>query len=326
MDSSSVVRVVIVGAGKMGREHLRACQAIPECEIVGVVSRGGRSAADLAREFGIPHHGVSWQEVANVANAHACIVAVSHDRSAEVCREIIDAGLHVLAEKPVALTSSEVSGLAELASRRKVTALAAVNRRFFPAITQAVDRLRMMGAVYQVSVYAPDSPETRRIDAKHSQFVCDSWLTMNTIHAIDILRMIGGDIAQVTGYRTLRERKDHQTIVASVLFKNNVLGTFILPGGINSPWELKVVGEDCEVYAKPFEELQIKIGNGVAESIPNISDKKRASFKLGLYEQARAFVDAVRFDCVAWPCSDFVDHAKTLELIESLETLPVYCG
>ncbi|MGH9902015.1 MAG: Gfo/Idh/MocA family oxidoreductase, partial [Pyrinomonadaceae bacterium] len=43
----------MVGAGKMAREHLRTLKAFRGVRLVGVCSRGGASAAELAREFGV---------------------------------------------------------------------------------------------------------------------------------------------------------------------------------------------------------------------------------------------------------------------------------
>ncbi|MBL8868311.1 MAG: Gfo/Idh/MocA family oxidoreductase, partial [Planctomycetaceae bacterium] len=297
-------------------------RAIPNCDVVGIVSRGGKSAQNLASEFAVPSFGTDWRHLARKTNANACVVAVSHDMSELVCREIIDAGFHVLAEKPVALSSAEIFELAERAQQRSVVAIAAVNRRFYPGITEAVDALKMLGDIFHVSINAPDNPESRRIEGKHAGFVCDNWIRMNTIHAVDLLRMIGGEVTEMFGFRRVQVRPDHQTISVCLRFECGILGSFVLPGGLNTPWELRMAGEDAEVIAKPLEKVQLKIGNSNSKPLPSNPNNSASAFKLGLFEQAHAFVDAVHQGIVSWPCSDFADHAKTMKLIEEIEQLP----
>lgn len=313
------INILIIGAGKMGREHLRVFQSVPECEVVGVVSRGGESAKKLAGEFGVPFHGTCWQTVAEESGAHACIVAVSHELTEAISRQVIDSGRHVLAEKPVALTSKAIEELASLAMHRDVIALAAVNRRFYPHITQALDYIRLVGEIYHVQVVAPDSPEQRRIQNTHTSTVCDLWFRMNTIHAIDLLRFAGGEVDQILGFGKKQIRNDHTTISASIRFANGAIGTFVNPAGVNSPWELRIAGENCELIAKPLEQSQIRIGNAKPKNNTVVVSNQRGSFKLGLREQANAFIDAIQIGQSYWPCSDFSDHAKTMSLIEHLQ-------
>lgn len=315
------MRIVIIGAGKMGREHLNVFQAIPACQVVGIVSKGGDSAAKLASEYSIPWHGTNWSEVADASGANACVVAVSHELTESISRDVISSGRHVLAEKPVALSSKAIEDLAMLAKKRDVIALAAVNRRYYPGITQSLDQIRLLGETYHISIIAPDSPAQRRFEGIHSPAVCDLWLKMNTIHAIDLLRCVGGEVVEVVGFKRTQTLIDQTTISAVLRFENGTLGIFVLPGGRNTPWELRVTSENCELIARPLEQARIKIGNEQPKNIPVTKSSKTAPFKMGLFEQANAFVDAVEFGVVAWPSSDFFDHAKTMSLIEQLQNL-----
>lgn len=315
------LRVLIIGAGKMGQAHAAAFASLPEAEIVGVVSRGGATAAALAAQYGVPFHGTDWRTVLAQSGAVACVVAVAHELTGEVTRAVIEAGLPVLAEKPVALTSAAIHDLAALAAKRGVVAMAAVNRRFYPGIVTALDVARLIGPVYHLGVIAPDSAEPRRVKGTQSAFVCDHWLQMNTIHAIDLLRMVGGDVVSVCGFRRQQARADHVTLAAALQFKGGVLGTFSMPGGLNTEWELRFGGADYEVVARPFERVLLRVGSNPPRPIP--AQPPRSPHKPGLREQACAFVDAVMSGASpAWPASDLSDHAQSMALVERLEALP----
>lgn len=73
---------------------------------------GKKTAAALATEFRIPFHGSNWQHVADESGAEACVVTVAHEMTEQISSEVIEKRLHVLAEKPVALSSHAVLRLA----------------------------------------------------------------------------------------------------------------------------------------------------------------------------------------------------------------------
>lgn len=73
------------------------------------------------------------------------------------------------------------------------------------------------------------------------------------------------------------------------------------------------------ILAKPLEQVGIQLGSGKPRPVPIQDAKNTDAFKVGLYEQGTAFIDAVQFRQLAWPSSDFADHARTLALVEMLE-------
>src|SRR5207245_2577066 len=123
----------------------------------------------------------------------ACVVAVSHSANESVTEAVLEAGLPVLAEKPVAFTSAGVERLAELASARGVLAMAAMNRRFYPGVLDGMRSGRYVGGLVGVTLFAPDPVRARRAGGTHAPFVFDAWIIAQTLHAIDLLRMTAGE-------------------------------------------------------------------------------------------------------------------------------------
>ena len=162
MSSSERIRLLIIGAGKMGAAHAHAFATVPEVEIVGITSRSGDTAGKLAATAGVATTGTDWREVAKRTHAHAAVVAVSHEVNEAITGDVIEAGLHVLAEKPVAFSSAAVEKLAARARARGVIAMAAVNRRYYRAVLAALDEIRFAGKLLGVTAFAPEPVRPHR--------------------------------------------------------------------------------------------------------------------------------------------------------------------
>ncbi len=318
--SGDALRILLIGAGKMGAAHAAAFKAVTGAEVVGVVSQGGASAERLAAQYRLPHWGTDWRQVAEISQAEAAVVAVAHAENESVTRAVIEQGLHTLAEKPVSLQPARVRALAEAAREQGVIAMVGMNRRFYPSVTAALQLVRFYGLISGITVNAPDPVGPYRATHKYPASVYDHWTEMNTLHAIDLLRLAGGEVAAVSGWKQHSPSNDEHSIVASIQFAGGILGSFNSYGSHSGQWELRLHGEGVEAILSPLEQGTLRLGNAAPFALPSSADRK---FKPGLRQQAQAFVDAVRdLGYVAAPGSDFFDHAETLALVDRLMNLP----
>ena len=135
------LRVLVAGAGHMGRLHAgKVAAAAPELELVGVSDRHPERAEALARELG----GVRAvrDPLALAEQADAAIVAVSTVAHAEVAAALLDAGLDVLVEKPIAATVAEAEELIERARKAGRVLLVGHLEWHNPALVAVRDRIR----------------------------------------------------------------------------------------------------------------------------------------------------------------------------------------
>jgi predicted dehydrogenase len=315
------VRLLILGAGKMGRAHAAAFNAISDVEIVGIVSGGGDRARQLAAEYDIPRWGTNWQDLAEETEPHACVIAVPSLLNEKVTSEVIEYGLHFLAEKPAALTSHAIRALAVKARAKNLIGMAAVNRRFYPTISTALDLVRFYGPVVGVTVIAPDPVRPYHARQHHPPLIYQNWARTNTIHLIDLLRLVGGDIESISGAINMGETSGEQSIAASMLFCSGALGSFLSYSSHAGDWELRIHGDGIEAHLVPLEQGIVTIGKEGPVSLPK-SDNTNG-LKPGLKEQAMAFVESLKYlGTVVPPASDLFDHACTMELVEQILDLP----
>jgi predicted dehydrogenase len=119
-----VLKVAIVGCGKIADDHASQIARIPGCGIIGVCDAEPLMARQLAERFRIQRYFGNIRELLREARpevVHVCTPPQSHLETAKLCME---AGCHVYVEKPFALTEDEARNLIALAGERgvKITA------------------------------------------------------------------------------------------------------------------------------------------------------------------------------------------------------------
>ena len=109
------LRIGVVGAGHFGRFHALKLAASPRAVLAGVHDRDPARAAAVARETGT----LPLDLAALFASSDAVVIATPADTHFALASAALEAGLHVLVEKPIAATLAEADALARLAARHR---------------------------------------------------------------------------------------------------------------------------------------------------------------------------------------------------------------
>lgn len=130
------VRLGIVGAGGFAKGmHLPNLQSLTELyHIRAIASRTGYNAQDTAKQFAAEYATTDYREVLADAMTDAVLIATRHNLHAEMVLEALEAGKHVLVEKPLSLTRDELDRVAAFYDGREdgPVLLTGFNRRFSP--------------------------------------------------------------------------------------------------------------------------------------------------------------------------------------------------
>jgi len=111
----SAVRIAVIGAGRMGRLHAQKLAANPRARLVAVADPDAARARALAAELGCRAESTHRALLGELDAAVVAAPAAVHHAIAEDC---LEAGLHLLVEKPLARSLAQADRLAELALRR----------------------------------------------------------------------------------------------------------------------------------------------------------------------------------------------------------------
>lgn len=132
------LKVGIVGAGRVAELHLDALAAVPGVEVAVVADVREAAARARAAEYGIAAVAASTAELLRhpVDVVHSCVANVAH---AEVAEEVLAAGRHIVAEKPLALDEAAARRLAAAAQAAGVVNAVCFTRRHLPAVLRLRD-------------------------------------------------------------------------------------------------------------------------------------------------------------------------------------------
>jgi predicted dehydrogenase len=153
---SRKIRVAVVGVGEFGRNHARVYREMPNVEFVGVFDSDPAKSAAAASEFQVPAI-ARFEDLQNRADAIS--VAVPTVAHTAIGTQLMDLGLDVLIEKPMAATLAEADAL--LASAQKNRRILQVGHveRFNPAVVavEPIVNRPLFFEVHRLGVFTPRS-------------------------------------------------------------------------------------------------------------------------------------------------------------------------
>ena len=157
------MRVAVAGAGAFGRNHLRVYRELENAgagaALAAVVERDSGRAAEAASQYGVPAFASVEELFASGVKVDAASVAVPTVHHHAVASQLLDAGIDVLVEKPIAATLAEADDLMARAERGKRILQPGHLERFNPAVLAIEPRLRrpMFFESHRLSVFTPRS-------------------------------------------------------------------------------------------------------------------------------------------------------------------------
>ncbi len=132
IETPKAVRVAVIGAGNMGRHHVRNYAELPDAELVGLADINPDSGK-MAAEYGATHF-VDYKKMIDTLKPDAVSIAVPTPLHLEVGSYVIERGIHCLIEKPIAYSVKEADTLIGLAEKHQVVFTVGHIERYNPVI------------------------------------------------------------------------------------------------------------------------------------------------------------------------------------------------
>jgi predicted dehydrogenase len=133
----SKLKVAVIGAGFMGRTHVENLRRLGFVEVAAIAGVSQEEADRFAKAYNIPKATGNYKEILadpEIAGVHICTPNALH---APVAKAALNAGKHVLCEKPLALSAAEAKEMLDLAEKKKLHHATNHNLRYIPAVQQA---------------------------------------------------------------------------------------------------------------------------------------------------------------------------------------------
>ena len=212
----TALRVAMIGYGFMGAAHSQGWRTahrvfdLPaEPEMAVIVGRNAQAVANAAHKWGWAESATNWREVIAREDIDVVDIVTPGDSHAEIAIAALEAGKHVLCEKPLANTVAEAEAMAEAADRaaaRGVRAMVGFTYRRVPAVTflrnlvaeGAVGAINQVRASYRQDwLVDPQMPLAWRLQKEHAG---SGALGDIGAHAIDLAQFVTGlNLEKVSG-------------------------------------------------------------------------------------------------------------------------------
>jgi predicted dehydrogenase len=188
------LRVAVLGSGFIAAYHARAAAELPDAEPVAAANWRPESLASLGEKFGIARTTTDWRELVADPGIDAVVVATPNSLHAEQATAFLEAGQHVMVEKPMAMDLAEADAMAAAAERSSAFLMVAHCWRFHPRVVGLRDRIAAgeLGEVVKTRGYgghAAWGPSGWFVDPK---LAGGGALADMGVHAIDTARFLLG--------------------------------------------------------------------------------------------------------------------------------------
>jgi UDP-N-acetylglucosamine 3-dehydrogenase len=193
-----MLKAAVIGVGSIGSNHARVYRELDGVTLVGVADSHAPAAAKIGARFAVPHY-TDFNELLDTQKPDLVSICVPTSLHYDVGTQLIERGIDVLIEKPIATTVEQGEKLIAHAQQKGVTLAVGHIERFNPAIMELRRRLAegAAGRIYKIHAQRL-SPYPSRIS--------DAGVVLDLAsHDIDLLRYImqGDEITRIVG-ETLR--------------------------------------------------------------------------------------------------------------------------
>jgi len=244
-------RFGLIGCGAIADFHIRAITDLDNARITAVSSRNGDKAGKTGAQVQCEWT-TDYRELLARNDVDIVAVTTSSGSHAEIGLEVLEAGKHLIIEKPVAMKAADARKMIRTAQARGVTFAVVSQRRFEPQ-HQLLRRLLDEGALGKLHLIETSVPFFR----SQAYYDSASWrgtidqdggaLMNQGIHSIDLFLWYGGSVSTVYGkIATMAHRMEAEDVgLAIVWFGSGTLGTIMASTAVQPgfPATLNLYGE-----------------------------------------------------------------------------------
>lgn len=210
---SEPIRVASVGAGYFGRFHAKQYAANPRARLIAIVDPDAAKARAVADEFGAETIVPDVRDI--IGKVDAASVACATAQHYDAARTLLEAGIHVLVEKPITHSVETGLELTRIAEQKKLILQVGHIERFSGAF-RTIARQITQPLYIECYRIAPYKPRGTDVDVIHDVM----------IHDIDIIMgLVNSDVRTVDAVGTAVITPSADVANARILFENGCVAT-----------------------------------------------------------------------------------------------------
>jgi len=214
-------RIGVIGCGGMANSvHLPSLSELEHCELVAVCDLIEEKVQAAARQYHVGKAYLSYPEMLKNEKLDGVVCLVEPDRMYRVVYDCLNAGLHVMMEKPAGINAYQSDSLARTAEKNGKNLAVAMNRRHIPLVQYVLKTMKELTPITQVDGVFIKSSD-----------IANGWHYMNAfvsdiIHAVDLIRYLAGSEPEKAATVAARHNSPIDNAWSSVIrFENGITGT-----------------------------------------------------------------------------------------------------
>lgn len=244
MASTQLSIAVIGGGGLIGKRHCQHVVENPKTYLAAIVDPGPE-ALEIARRFNTPLYRTVDELLESSHKPTAVVLCTPNHTHVPVGIQLARAKVHILCEKPIAISCASAQTLNKEAERNGVQLLIGHHRRFNPymlALKKIVDGGELGRVIAVNGLWTTIKPAEyfSGANAWRSRKGSGGVVLINVIHDIDLMHYVFGPVVSVHAERAQSQRSEDADAVeegAAVIlkFESGLIGTFIISDNVASP-------------------------------------------------------------------------------------------
>jgi predicted dehydrogenase len=312
---STKMRLALIGAGGIAQTYVQALAQSTTAELVGVADLREAAAAAMAERMNCRAF-ASYEALISETECEGAIVCTPPVTHPEICCWLLDQGVHVLCEKPLAVGPEEARAMVAAADRSDATLTMASKFRYARDVVEAKS-IVASGVIGEVVLF--ENAFTSRVEMKHRwnsdpTISGGGVLVDNGTHSVDILRYFLGPLVeiQVVEGRRIQDIPVEDTVRVFVRSASGVMGSIDLSWSLNKelPHYISVYGSAGTLHVGWKESKFRRAGDAEWTVFGKGYDKVQA-----FSSQIDSFVRSIRGS--EQPLITLVDALASVEVIDA---------
>lgn len=332
--ASDPLKIGVIGVGRIAQAaHLPAIEKSGKVELAAISDGSRKTLEQVGRRYGVPRQVTDPRDLLASGDLDAVVIAVPDRFHHSMVQLALQAGCHVLVEKPLATSAAEAKDLVAAAAAANRVLQVGSMKRHDPGVRYARQALQRSGppltftAWYRVPstrattqrVLFPPMFTDEAVQAAEAKVKADRvryLLATHGAHIFDTIRFLAGEVASVFVRHTSTE-PDHAW-QGLIRLRTGGLGTFELLVNVHGEWQ-----EGFDVHTPTSTvELRTHVPFARRASQVRVYEEGRddwvspaVSESDSFFEQINAFADAIHGNCEVSPAPE--DGLAAVQLIEA---------
>jgi len=277
------IRWGIMGTGLIAKLFAHDLNSLPGAELLAVGSRKIETAQEFARQYKVPRIYKSYEDLVRDKEIEIVYIATPNYRHKQDCILALEAGKHILCEKPFTINAREAREVIQLARKKKLFCMEGMWMRFFPLI-QKVKSLIKEGEIGEIKMLTADfgsniefSPNSRFFNLE----VGGGALLDRGVYTLSLAYFLLGAPSQIVSQAIMGKTKVDEQTSMILKYSHGQLANLSASICSATPNEATIVGslKTIKIHSRFFCPTKISITDSPVDKEPPEPSKLKTAIR-----------------------------------------------